>query len=104
MAKFERDTSSNGFNYVFEKVLSPREVVLLKMPSVSSNKRGFNDIGWQASTESVDLYGTLESKPDIYGGRGQKIEPFDEVNKTISYLKIENGAEECYIVIRALLN
>lgn len=103
MDKFTRDASSNGFNYVYEKKLAPDEVVLLKMPQISSNKRGFNDVGWQASGD-VDLYGTLESKPKIDSDLWQKIEPYDEVNKTISALKIVNGSEACRIVIRALLN
>lgn len=100
---FERAVNTNAFNYVYERELKPYETVLLKMPSVSANKRGFNDVGWQASG-SVDLYGTLETKPDIDYGMWQKIEPYDEVNKTIAFLKIVNGAEECSIVIRAILN
>lgn len=102
MNKFTRD-SSDGFIYVFEKTLAPDEVVILKMPPISANKRGYNDIGWQTDG-AVDLYGTLASKPEVDGSLWQKIEPYDDVNKTISYLKIVNGAEECSIVIRALLN
>lgn len=103
MDNFVRASNTNAFNYIYEKTLAPDEVVILKMPSVSSNKRGFNDIGWQASGY-VDIYGTLESKPKIDGGMWQKIEPYDDVNKTIAFLKIVNGSEECSIVIRALLN
>ncbi len=95
--------TSNGFNYVFEKVLAPNEELLLKMPPVSPNKRGFNDIGWQANS-NVELYGTLALNPKSDSAIWQKIEPYDEVNKTISALKIVNGDEECTIVIRALLN
>ena len=102
MHKFTK-TINNAFNYVFEKTLAPNEKLLLKMPPVSSNKRGFNDIGWQASG-NVDLYGTLASNPKKEGTIWQKIEPYDEVNKTISALKIVNGSEESTIVIRALLN
>lgn len=100
---YEFNRTTNGFNYVFEKVLSPNEELLLKMPTISPNKRGFNDIGWQASG-NVDLYGTLALNPRSERAIWQKIEPFDEVNKTISALKIKNGGTECTIVIRALLN
>lgn len=103
MDNFERATNTNAFNYIYEKTLAPNDVILLKMPVVSSNKRGFNDIGWQASGD-VDLYGTLERKPKIDSELWQKIEPYDEVNKTIAFLKIVNGSEKCRIVIRALLN
>ena len=95
--------TTNGFNYIFEKDLAPNEELLLKMPCVSANKRGFNDIGWQAS-RNVDLYGTLALNPRSERAIWQKIEPYDEVNKTISALKIVNGPDECSIVIRALLN
>ena len=102
MEQFKRSTK-DGFIYVFEKELAPGEVLLLKMPPISANKRGYNDIGWQA-TGNVDLYGTLETKPDVNSKLWQKIEPYDEVNKTISFLKIVNGSEASKIVIRALLN
>ena len=102
MERFKR-SSNDGFNYVYEKELAPNEVVLLKMPSVSANKRGFNDIGWQSS-EAVDLYGTLSERFYEDSAIWQKIEPYDEVNKTISALKIVNGSNKCTIVIRALLN
>ena len=46
MQEFKRTT--NGFNFVFEKELESNETVILKMPPVSSNKRGFDDIGWQS--------------------------------------------------------
>ena len=102
MEQFKRSTK-DGFIYVFEKELAPNEVCLLKMPPISANKRGYNDIGWQA-TGNVDLYGTLETKPDVNSKLWQKIEPYDEVNKTIAFLKIVNGSGACKIVIRALLN
>lgn len=103
MDKFVRASNTNAFNYVFEKKLSPNQEILLKMPTVSSNKRGFNDVGWQTDGE-VDLYGTLALNPKSADAIWQKIEPYDEVNKTISALKIVNGDKACSIVIRALLN
>ena len=60
LQKFVRTT--NGFNYVYETVLGPGEEVIIEMPAVSANKRGINDIGWQADGD-VELYGTLFSHP-----------------------------------------
>ena len=95
--------TSSGFNYVYEKTLTPNQMIILKMPVVTSNKRGFNDIGWQAKG-NVDLYGTLAISPEREDTIWQKIEPYDEINKTVSALKIVNGDAESKIVIRALLN
>lgn len=101
MLEFQRTT--NGFNYVFEKKLVKGESVIAKMPTISPNKRGINDIGWQSDGE-VTLYGTLSREPESSDALWQKIEPFDEVNKTVSALKIVNTGEECTVIIRALLN
>lgn len=100
MLEFKRTT--NGFCYVFEKKLAENETVIVKMPPVSPNKRGINDIGWQ-SDGSVTLYGTLSQNPEKEEAIWQKIEPFDEVNKTISAIKISNNGGECTVIIRALL-
>lgn len=95
--------TTNGFNYVYEKALAANETVFLKMPAVSANKRGINDIGWQTDGD-VTLYGTLSSKPTSETALWQTIEDNDDVNKTISAIKIVNNAEACNIVIRAILN
>lgn len=101
MEKFQKTT--NGFNYVFEKELEANETVILKMPPVSPNKRGFNDIGWQ-SDGSVKLYGTLSRSPEDSKALWQEINPFDEVNRTVSALKIINEGASCNVVVRVLLN
>lgn len=101
MLQFKRTT--NGFNFVFERRLAANETVILKMPSVSPSKRGINDIGWQTDGD-VTLYGTLSSSPESPTALWQEIREHDEVNKTVSAIKIENGASACNIVIRAILN
>ena len=45
MEEFERMTT--GFDYVYEDTVGAGEAIYLKMPVVSANKRGVNDIGWQ---------------------------------------------------------
>lgn len=103
MEKFRR-TDEYGFNFVFEKTLKPHDIIILDMPRVSANKRGINDIGWQADG-NVTLYGTLSSRPESTDALWQKIEENHEVNKTISAIKIENNDDvESKIVIRAILN
>lgn len=101
MLEFKRTT--NGFNFVFEKKLSAGENVVVKMPPVSANKRGFGDIGWQSDGD-VRLYGTLSRDPEGDNALWQEINPFDEVNRTVSALKIVNEGNQCEIVIRVLLN
>ena len=99
--KFHND--SNGFHYTFEYKMKPNEEILLKMPTVSPNKRGVNDIGWQCDGD-ITLYATLSRKPQSDDAIWTKIEDYDEVNKTISYIKIKCGNKESRVAIRALLN
>lgn len=101
MLEFERTT--NAFNYVFEKILDANETVIVKMPVVSANKRGINDIGWQTDGE-LKIYGTLSSKPTSESAIWQEIKEGDEINKTVSAIKIVNGTFTCSIVLRAIFN
>ena len=96
--KFEQPT--NAFNFVFEKDLTANDEVIVKMPAVSANKRGINDIGW-ASNGDITLYGTLERDPKN-AVLWQEIRENDEVNKTTSFLKIKNNGDSCKVVIRAI--
>ena len=101
MVEFKK-ANFNGFNFIFERHLKPHEEVIIKMPPVSANKRGINDIGWQSDGE-VTLYGTLSNNPEKTK-LWQQIIDRDEVNKTIYALKVVNGQTECDIIIRAILN
>ena len=94
---------ANGFAYAFERDLAPFEEVIVKMPSVSSNKRGVNDIGWMSDGEVV-LYGTLTQSPENADTLWQQIIDRDEVNKTVSAVKAVNGGTKCRFIIRAILN
>lgn len=106
--KFQRST--NGFDYYFEEQLEPGEKLILQMPRVSPNKRGVNDIGWQTDIENrktgdVVLYATLSYKPESKSAIWTEIEDYDEVNKTISYIRIENNDSVTRkVAIKALLN
>ena len=98
--------SSNAFNYSFERVLKPGETVILKMPPVSANKRGINDIGFIAD-EGVDLFATLSSRPENDDvTMWQKIQPNDTINKTTAYIKLVNTDVERQrrVNIRVILN
>lgn len=101
MEHFDRTT--NGFNYVFERELAANETIIVKMPTVSPNKRGINDIGWQCSGEAT-LYGTLSKKPETGDTLWQEIYPNTEINRTTSALKIVNDDTACKIIVRVLLN
>lgn len=95
---------TNGFNFVYEKRLAPDEEVVVKMPVVSPNKRGFNDIGWQSDNE-ISVYGTLSIKPEKDTALWQELNPGEDVNKTISAIKIvNNGDTQASVVIRVIMN
>ena len=96
--------TTNAFNYVYERTLEPNEEVIIKMPAVTPNKRGINDIGWLTDGE-VLLQGTICSNPADPHALWQEIAPCDEVNKTVSAIKAKNiGSSACHVVIRAILN
>lgn len=103
MYKFKRTT--NAFNYVFEKELAPGETIYIRMPTLSPDKRGVNDIGWQTDGEDVSIFGTLSSNPEDAAALWQRILPYDEVNKASYALKVVNsGTAQAKICLRAILN
>lgn len=90
-----------GFAYTAEFHMGMNEEVILRMPDVTPNKRGVNDIGWQADGDVV-IYATLSdeaSKTRLW----QEISPYDEINKTISYLKVVSTGE-AHVCIKVILN
>ena len=101
LLEFERTT--NAFNFVFERNLKANETVIVKMPAVSANKRGVNDIGW-LSDGDVTLYGTISKNPKSDNALWQEIRVNDEVNKVTSALKIVNNGDACRIEMRAIFN
>lgn len=104
MDLLEFGRTTNAFNFVFEKDLKANETVIVKMPVVSANKRGINDIGW-LSDGDVTLYGTLSRNPKSEKALWQEIEEGSEINKTVSAIKVvNNGATSCTVVIRVILN
>lgn len=101
LLEFERTT--NAFNYVFERDLKDFETVIVKMPVVSANKRGINDIGW-ASNGDVTLYGTLAKDPKGKSVLWQEILENQDINKVTSAIKIVNNGGACRIEMRAIFN
>ena len=99
--EFERTTT--GFSFVFEKDLAAGETIIVKMPRISANKRGVNDIGWM-SNGNVTLSGTFAENPKSSKALWQEIREHDEVNKTTAAVKIENKGDACRIEMRAVLN
>jgi hypothetical protein len=99
--RFDRLTA--GFRFVFEKDLDAHETVIVKMPEISANKRGVNDIGW-LSDGNVTLYGTFAKDPTSENALWQEIREYDEVNKTTVAVKIVNNGDCCRIEMCAILN
>ena len=96
--------TTNGFNYVFEQDIEPNKTEMLKMPIVTPNKRGINDIGF-AVEDGIVLYATISAEPLGDTAIWQEIQEFDEINKTTSFIKIVNtSAEKKRVNIRAILN
>ena len=105
MAKVELfKKENNGFNYRYKRKLQPGETVIVRMPAVSSNKRGVNDIGWQSDGD-VTLFGTLSTPGDAKDAMWQEIGDAAEINKTVSGIKIVNNSatDSCTVYIRAIL-
>lgn len=100
MEHFSRTT--NGFNFVYEKTIPEGADLILKMPAVSSNKRSVNDIGWQTDG-NVELYGTLSGKPESDRAVWQLIESNDDINKTVTALRIVNKGPACNVAVKAIL-
>ena len=111
----EFDRTTNAFNFVFERDLKANETVIVKMPVVSANKRGINDIGWVSDCDvsvdgdgnevpSLTLYGTLAKNPRSEKALWQEIRVNDEVNKVTSALAIVNKGGACRIEMRAIFN
>lgn len=101
--EFERSSGSNAFNYVFEKDIKAFETIIVKMPLVTANKRGINDIGW-VSNGDVTLYGTLSKDAKSDKALWQEIGENQEINKVTSAIKIVNNGAACRIIIRAIFN
>ncbi len=104
MLEFKSKSSSYGFSYVLDEIIGAGKTEIVKIPRVSPNKRGINDIGWQAERDDVKLYGTLCQNPNKANTLWQEILPRDEINKTVFAIKIVNPGAACRVVIRAILN
>lgn len=99
-----KNASAYGFSFYYDKTIAANETRYLKMPVVTPNKRGINDIGFAYEGDIV-LYATLSEEPFGLGAIWQEINDFDEINKTISYIKIvNNGDSSARVNIRAILN
>lgn len=116
LLEFDR-AGTTGFNFVFEYDLAPEETVIVKMPAISANKRGINDIGWLSDADvdeygvpKITLYGTLAKNPKSDKALWQEIRENDEINKCTAAIKIENNGGNakkngaCRIEMRAILN
>lgn len=99
---FQKD-SGTGFSYVFERNLKPGDKLIVKMPLVTANKRGINDIGWLTNGD-VKLEATLSKNPKSDEALWQAIRKYDEINKVTSALRITNNGDNCRIEIRVILN
>ena len=102
--EFDR-ANGTGFCYVFARTIQPGDGgrIIVKMPVVSANKRGVNDIGWMASGD-VTLSGTFANHP-TEESLWQEIKDCDEINKVTSAILIRNNeTRPVKIEMRVILN
>lgn len=100
MQKFKRTTKA--FNYIFEKALAAGETVIIEVPEVSAHKMGICDIGWQSDGD-IEIYGTLSENPCADDALWQEINEGNEINRTVSGLKIVAGTSACRVVVRIIM-
>lgn len=99
----EYNKSLNGFCYYYDDSIPLGAEVYLKTPLVSPNKRGVNDIGF-AYAGDIELFATLSQKHDDENAVWQQIQPYDEINKTVSWIRIKNvGAEPAKVNIKLIM-
>lgn len=101
MEQFKRETS--GFNYVYErKFTGQSDTVVLRMPSVSPNKRSVAAIAWQTEGD-IALYATLSSEPEGDNAMWQQINAGEEINGAVTAFKIVEGTGAGKIAIRVIM-
>jgi hypothetical protein len=112
---YEFNRTTNAFNFVFEKQVGAGEAFIVKLPPVSANKRGINDIGWISDCQTekdadgneipmLKLYGTLTENPRNPNALIQEIRVNDEINKVTSAIIVVNDDKEngCRLEMRAI--
>lgn len=89
-----------GYQYIFDEEIKSGETVYVKMPPLSADKRGVNDIGWQTNG-NIALYASLSREADT--ALWTEIVDRCDINKTISLLKIVNPGAKCRVTVKVIL-
>ena len=100
-------TDNTGFNFRVSGTVAPGEVYIIRMPLVTANRRGVNDIGWQidgADKKEAKLYATLSDKPEENDAIWQEIRPDEGINKTATAIKFVGGSGTSKVWARVILN
>lgn len=92
ITQYEFKKGNTGFEYFYDAEIAPGEVLRVQRPPVTANRRGINDIGY-SYTGDVKVSATIAAVPDDENAVWQTIQPFDEINKTVSWIKFENLSE-----------
>ena len=105
MVKEERFTHCDncGFNYWWKGVVKSGDTVLLRLPHVTANKRGVNDIAWQIDGDAL-LYATASDHPQDEDTLWQEIRDYEDINKCASAVKIVGEGGDSKAIIRIILN
>lgn len=91
----------SGYNYILEAEIDADDNIIVAVPSFGKGHECISDIGWQSNGD-VTIYGTLSSDPENTE-MWQEIEAGEEINKTVSALKIVNNGAACSVVVRIIM-
>ena len=96
-------TDNTGFNYRWNGKVSAGEEIILRLPLVTANKRGVNDIGWQIDGDAR-LFATVSDFREDSTVIWQEIFDDEGINKTASAVKLIGGAGVSDVWLRVILN
>lgn len=91
----------SGYNYILEAEIDADDNIIVAVPSCGKGHECISDIGWQSDGD-VTIYGTLSSDPENTE-MWQEIEAGEEINKTVSALKIVNNGAACSVVVKIIM-
>lgn len=98
--RLKRIKAAFGFQFNWDRTVESGETVIIAMPQISADKRSVNDIGWQTDGSAV-LYATICEVPET--AMWEEVQQCQDINKTITYIKVVNNGSACRVVIRAIL-
>ena len=92
----------NSQIYVYDKKLQSGDSVIVLIPQTSNSVKEICEIGWQ-SDGSVSIYGTIATDPSSVDAIWDEIVSGEEINRSVSALKLINNGSLCNVAIRIIM-